>query len=219
MLYCLRHEALVRRHDKHRKVDTARAGEHVLDEPLVPRHIDDARTAPVRKVEARKAEVDRDAALFLLGQPVGVHARERLDELGLAVVDMTRHADDNMLHRMASAAAAAISAKSSSRIVRTHSKYCLRWIRATMGLARRRSFSSSSSTLSLPGSIATAQPVSSCAGALPPPTASPVHTSCEETPVSASAFCSRSALACSLSSLADSIASVGISRTAISASR
>ena len=43
---------------------------------------------PGRQRELREAELDRDAALALLGQPVGVHAGERLDQRGLAVVDV-----------------------------------------------------------------------------------------------------------------------------------
>ncbi len=56
VLYRLRHEALVRRDDKHRKVDAARAGEHGFDEFLVTRHVHHAGTAAVWKVEPREAE-------------------------------------------------------------------------------------------------------------------------------------------------------------------
>ena len=39
----LRHDALVGGDDQQREVDAAGAGEHVLDEALVARHVDDAR--------------------------------------------------------------------------------------------------------------------------------------------------------------------------------
>ena len=45
-----------------------------------------------------EAEVDGDAALFLLAQPVGIGAGQRQDERALAVIDMTGGADDDMLH-------------------------------------------------------------------------------------------------------------------------
>ena len=45
-----------------------------------------------------KAEIDRDPARFLLGQPVGVDPSERLDERGLAVIDMAGGRENEMLH-------------------------------------------------------------------------------------------------------------------------
>ena len=109
VLHRLRHEALVRRHDKDRKIDAARAGEHILDEFFMSRHIDDARLRAVVKVEVGKAQLDRNAALLFLDQPVGVNARERLDKKRLSVVYMARGADDNVFHLSASRAAEAIS--------------------------------------------------------------------------------------------------------------
>ena len=46
-----------------------------------------------RKLQRRITEVDRDPALLLLGQPVGVFAGQRPDEPGLAVVDVPGGAD------------------------------------------------------------------------------------------------------------------------------
>ena len=54
--------------------------------------ISDSRAA-VGQVERRVAEVDRDPALLLLRQPVGVLPGQRPDEPGLAVVDVARCAD------------------------------------------------------------------------------------------------------------------------------
>ena len=53
----------------------------------------DREPRPVGELERRVAERDRDPALLLLGQPVGVLAGERLDEPGLAVVDVAGGAD------------------------------------------------------------------------------------------------------------------------------
>ena len=109
VLHRLRHKALVRRDNKHRKVDTARAGEHILDKLFMSRHVDDTRLRAVVKVEVGKAQLDRDPAFFLLHETVGVNAREGLDEKRLAVVHMARGADDDVFHLSASLAAEAIS--------------------------------------------------------------------------------------------------------------
>ena len=74
------------------------------------------------KLELRVAERDRDPALLLLGQPVGVRAGERLDEAGLAVVDVAGRSEREppCAHRQARTAAATASI-SSGAIVRQSS--------------------------------------------------------------------------------------------------
>ena len=49
------------------QVDSGGAGEHVLDEAFVTRHVDDAEVE-VAEVQRGEADVDRDAAGFFLGQ-------------------------------------------------------------------------------------------------------------------------------------------------------
>ena len=51
-------------------------------------------TSPTRHLG--KSEIDRYAAPFLLGQTVGVDARQRFNERGLAVIDMPGGADDHV---------------------------------------------------------------------------------------------------------------------------
>src|SRR5205085_326149 len=75
------------------EVDARRAGDHRAHEALVTRHVDDRQLLPVGQLERRVAEVDRDAALALLREAVGVLARQRLDERRLAVVDVPGGAD------------------------------------------------------------------------------------------------------------------------------
>ena len=75
------------------EVDAGRAGDHRADEPLVPGHVDQREAAPVRQLERRVAEVDRDPAPLLLRQPVGVLPRQRPHEPRLAVVDVPGGAD------------------------------------------------------------------------------------------------------------------------------
>ena len=91
----LRHHAVVRRHHQQHEVDAGRAGEHVVHEALVSRHVDEAEHRAVGQRVEGITEVDGDAARFFFLQAIGVDAGERLDERGLAVVDMARGADDH----------------------------------------------------------------------------------------------------------------------------
>ena len=84
----LRHGRLVRRHNQQHQVHPGRARQHVADEGLVARHVDHPEREIVAHREFGEPEVDGDAAPLLLGQAVRVHAGERLDESGLAVVDV-----------------------------------------------------------------------------------------------------------------------------------
>ena len=79
--------------DQQRDIDPADAGEHVLDEALVSRHIHDAGVASAGQRQPGEAKVDGHAARLLLGEAVGVDAGERGDERGLAVVDVAGGAD------------------------------------------------------------------------------------------------------------------------------
>jgi hypothetical protein len=90
----LRHDAVVGRHHEQHGVDTGCAGYHVPHKLLVSRDVDDTHRAPTRQAQAREAELDRDAALLLLGKSIGIGAGERFDECRLPVVDVTRGAED-----------------------------------------------------------------------------------------------------------------------------
>jgi len=50
--------------------------------------VDDAGARAVGQREVGEAEIDRNPALFFLLQPIGILAGERLDERGLAVIDV-----------------------------------------------------------------------------------------------------------------------------------
>jgi hypothetical protein len=91
----LRHDAVVGGHQQQRVVDAAGAGEHGVHEPLVAGDVDEADARTFGRIEEGIAQLDADAALLLLGQAVGVHARERLHERRLAVVDVAGGADDH----------------------------------------------------------------------------------------------------------------------------
>ena len=100
MLDGLGHDALVRRHDQQHQVDAADACQHVADEFLVTRHVDDADIGTIRRLHIRKAQFDRDAALLFLFQSVRVDARQGFDQAGLAVIHVSGGADDNVSHRI-----------------------------------------------------------------------------------------------------------------------
>ena len=93
MLSGLRHDGLVRGDDQKAHVDAADASQHVVDEALVAGNVDDADLVAAGQLKPGEAQVDGHAALFFLAQAVRVNACERLDERGLAVVDVTCRSD------------------------------------------------------------------------------------------------------------------------------
>ena len=138
MLHGLGHEALVRRHHQHGKVDAAGTGQHILDEFLVARHVDNAGLRMIVKLDMGKAQLDGNAPLFLLDKAVSVDTGQGLDEHGLAVVHMTGGADDDVLHASPSAAVSAIYSMSSGKMVRTSSSSRPSVMRPMMGFSRQR---------------------------------------------------------------------------------
>ena len=82
----------VRRHQEHGHVDAAGAGDHVFYKTLVTGDINDTEHGIVVQTEGRKSELDRYAAFLFFLEPVRVPAGQALDELGLAVIDVTRGA-------------------------------------------------------------------------------------------------------------------------------
>ncbi len=88
----LRHRSVVGRHHQQHEIDAGRAGQHVVHQPLVAGHVDEAE-AP--RVGIGVAEVEGDAARLLFLQAVAVHAGQCLDQRGLAVVDVPCRADDH----------------------------------------------------------------------------------------------------------------------------
>ena len=88
MLVRLRARALVGVDHEQEEIDAGCAGDHRAHEALVSGNVDNGELGSIRQLERRVAEVDRDAAFLLLWEPVGVLARQRLDERRLAVVDV-----------------------------------------------------------------------------------------------------------------------------------
>ena len=99
MLDGLRHHPIVCGDHQHRKADAAGAGEHGLNEPLVPWHIDKAEAGAVRHCRidglVGVAELDGDAARLFFFQAVGFDPGQGPHQRRLAMVDVTCGADDH----------------------------------------------------------------------------------------------------------------------------
>jgi hypothetical protein len=92
----LRHRPVVGGHHQQHVVDAGGAGQHVVDQFFVARHVDEAQHGSVGQRRIGVTEVERDAARLLFRQAVGIDAGERLHQRGLAVVDVTRSADNHL---------------------------------------------------------------------------------------------------------------------------
>jgi len=89
----LRHDAVVGGHHEQEEVDAGGAGHHGAHEALVAGDVDHADPPAAGQLELGVAELDRDAALALFAQPVGVRAGQPGDERRLAVVDVPRRTE------------------------------------------------------------------------------------------------------------------------------
>ena len=95
VLQRLRHDAIVRCDDQQGVVDADGPCGHGVDEFLVAGHVDDAQHLPIGQRQVGVAQLDADAALLLLFEPVGVGAGQRAHQGGFAVVDVPGGADDH----------------------------------------------------------------------------------------------------------------------------
>src|SRR3954468_21102134 len=95
-----------------------------MDELFVARHIDEAQHRTVGRRQIRKAQLDRDAAGLLFFEAVGVDAGQRPHQRGLAVIDVTRGADDHtaISGKGAEARASASANSTGDSVPRTASK-------------------------------------------------------------------------------------------------
>ena len=94
MLARLRHHAFIRGDDQRDQIDPMRARQHVLHKALVSGHIDKA-NAHVTQIEIGKTNVDRNTSSLFFRQPIRINARQRAHQRRLAVIDMSRRADDD----------------------------------------------------------------------------------------------------------------------------
>ena len=77
MLASLGLNGLVCGHNKYDQVDPSHSCQHVSHETLVARHVNEANTYSFAEVQVGEAKVNRNSALLLFLQPVGINARQR----------------------------------------------------------------------------------------------------------------------------------------------
>jgi hypothetical protein len=94
----LRHDALVRRDDEQHRVDPRGAGHHPAHEPLVTGHVHHPGRDAAGKRQVRESEIDGDPARLLLGEAVGVDARERAHQGSLPVIDVSGGPENDGAH-------------------------------------------------------------------------------------------------------------------------
>ena len=94
MFFGLGHDAVIGGDSEENQIDAVRAGEHVFDEALVARDIDDARLRAVGKIKVSKPQINGDAALLFFLQAVCVLSGQCFDQAGFAVINMAGGADD-----------------------------------------------------------------------------------------------------------------------------
>ncbi|MNV36077.1 hypothetical protein D3C71_1275410 [compost metagenome] len=78
MFACLRHHAVITRHDQQSVIDTAHPGQHIGEKLFVSWHIDKPEHAAIGLRPVGIAKIDSHTALFLFRQTVGIHAGNRL---------------------------------------------------------------------------------------------------------------------------------------------
>ncbi len=105
---------VVGRHDEEGGVDLARPDEHVSDELVVPRNIDEVELRAVGQIEMGVADVDRHPPPPFLRQSVGVDSGQRPKQRGLAMVDVARGPDDDGHDGLGAPTTAPIAAASSA---------------------------------------------------------------------------------------------------------
>ncbi len=98
MLLRLRHDPFIRRNHKKHQIHTDHSCHHVIDEPLVPRYVDNAHTIAARQVKIREPEIDRDPSSLFFLPPVCIPSRQRLDQRRLAMIYMACCSYDDILH-------------------------------------------------------------------------------------------------------------------------
>ncbi|MEZ5831798.1 MAG: hypothetical protein R3D05_11515 [Dongiaceae bacterium] len=98
----LRHDAVIGGHNQQHEIDAGRAGQHVVHELFMARHVDEADDPAIRPRPIGKAEIEGDAARLFLRQAVGVDTGQCPHQCRLAMVDMPCGPDDHAALRSAS---------------------------------------------------------------------------------------------------------------------
>ena len=124
MFLALRHPAIVGRHHQHDGIDTAGTGDHVLDEALMPGHVDKGDALATLDLAKSKTEIDGHATVLLLGQAVRVGSRQPSDDGRFTVIDVSGGPQDQ--HGRILPQVASISRMEFSSVSRSSSATALR---------------------------------------------------------------------------------------------
>ena len=89
MLDRLRPRPFVRRNDQQQQFHPRGTRQHVVQEALVARDVDDPRLDAVVETQVRETEIERHPAQLLLEPAIRIGAGERLDERRFSVIDVS----------------------------------------------------------------------------------------------------------------------------------
>ena len=95
----LRHHGFIGSDDEHHQINPADTRKHVLDESFMAGNVDEANRCIGIQGEMRKTDIDRNATFLLFFQAIGVNSRERFNQRGFAMVDMSCSSYDNVRHK------------------------------------------------------------------------------------------------------------------------
>ncbi len=96
VLAALRHGAVIGRDDHQRVLHGRHARDHVVDEPVVPGHVDEADgIRVVVAADVRESKIDGEPAAFLFFEAVGVLTRQAAHQARFAMVDVPRKGNDH----------------------------------------------------------------------------------------------------------------------------
>src|SRR5690606_9003818 len=95
----LRHDTFVGGDDQQDQIYAGSASDHILDETLVTRHINQGRPSPARQLKLGETKVDGQSTTLLLRQPVGILTGQSQDQRRFAMIDVAGSSDYEISHR------------------------------------------------------------------------------------------------------------------------
>ncbi len=98
MFASLRHDRFIRGDYQQNEIDTGNSGEHIFNESLVAGNIDEAEAETRGELQVSETQIDGNAPALFFFQAIRVDSGQRLNQSGLAVIDMSSRADDDVLH-------------------------------------------------------------------------------------------------------------------------
>jgi hypothetical protein len=91
----LRHDAVVRRDDQQREIDSTGTGHHRVHQPLMARDVDETQGLTPGHGGVGIAKFYGDSAFFFFLEPVRIDTGQGAHQAGFAVINVTGSADDH----------------------------------------------------------------------------------------------------------------------------